>query len=149
MTCINMDGNNMKSVEELKSEIEKREKIVKQSYSTICALKNELRVRSEKTTKDYFHKFIKFGKKGYYTYMYVEGADPDYDDGWMLQGHGYRTCDREDGTVQFETICPAISGCCLSNVDKGYDDIAIITATEFYDTREKVLNEIMSETYDK
>ena len=67
----------------------------------------------------------------------------------MLQGHGYRTYDREDGTVQFETICPTISGCCLSNVDKGYDDITIITATEFYDTREKVLNEIMTETYDK
>ena len=50
-----MDGKNMKSVEELKSEIDKHEKIVKQSYSTICALKNELRARSEKSTQDYFH----------------------------------------------------------------------------------------------
>ena len=144
-----MDGKNMKSVEELKSEIDKHEKIVKQSYSTICALKNELRARSEKSTQDYFHKFIKFGKKGYYTYMYVESAESDDDYGWMLQGHGYRICDREDDTAHFETICPTFSGCFLSNVDKGYDDITIISATEFYGTREKVLNEIMTETYDK
>lgn len=146
----------MKSIEELREEIDRLHEEASAKYTEAHALEKEILARTSEETKQYYHKYIKYKHRnakegGYESYLYVTSAEEDYcGDGWMLAGFGFNTYINEQTCKRkFETICPNYGGLRLKDVTEDhYYVLEVISKEEFYNTRNKILQEIMSETYE-
>ena len=147
----------MKAIEELREEIDQLTSEVSEKNSQIRALEKEIRVRSEEEIKRYFHKYIKYKYRntregGYESYLFVTTAEEDCcGDGWLLAGFGFTTyINEQTGKRTFETIYPNYGGFLqLNDVTKdGYYVVEFISKEDFYNARNKILQELMSETYE-
>lgn len=146
----------MKSIEELRKEIDRLHAEASAKYSEAHALEKEILARTSEEPKQYFHKYIKYKHRntkegGYESYLYVTSAEEDScGEGWMLAGFGFNTyINEQTGTRAFETRCPNYGGLRLRDVtEEKYYVMEVISKEEFYNTRNKILKEIMEETYE-
>ena len=146
----------MKSIEELREEIDRLHAEVSAKYAEAQALEKEILARTSEEPKQYYHKYIKYKHRndkegGYESYLYVTSAEEDYcGDGWMLAGFGFNTyINEQTGKRKFDTICPNYGGLRLKDVTEDhYYVLEVISKEEFYNTRNKILQELMSETYE-
>lgn len=146
----------MKSIEEIRKEIDRLESEASAKYSEARALEKEMLARTEDEPKQYFHKYIKYKQRnakegGFESYLFVTTADEDCcGDGWMLEGFGFDTyIHKQTGKRKYETILPDRGGLRLKDVtEDGYYVMEVISKEEFYNMRNKILREIMSETYE-
>ena len=146
----------MKSIEELREEIDRLHEEASAKYTEAHALEKEILARTSEETTQYYRKYIKYKHRnakegGYESYLYVTSAEEDCcGDGWMLAGFGFNTyINEQTGNRKFETICPNYGGLRLKDVTEDhYYVLEVISKEEFYNTRNKILQEIMSETYE-
>lgn len=141
-----------KSIEELREEIARLQKEASAKNSEARALEKEILTRTSEEVKQYFHKYIKYkysNSDSYESYLFVTAAEEGYcGDGWTLEGYGFHTYIQETGKRKFDTISPSYGGLHLDDVTEKYYVMEIISKEEFYETRNKILQEIMSETYE-
>ena len=146
----------MKSIEELREEIDRLHVEASEKYAEAHALEKEILARTSEEPKQYYHKYIKYKHRnakegGYESYLYVTSAEEDCcSDGLMLAGFGFKTyINEQTGKRMFDTICPNYGGLRLKDVTEDhYYVLEVISKEEFYNTRNKILQEIMSETYE-
>ena len=145
----------MKSIEELRKEIDQLTSEVSEKNSQIRALEKEILARTEEESKRYFYKYIKYKhhntrEGGYESYLYVTSAEEDCcGDGWILAGFGFNTYIHEQtGKRMYEAIYPNYGRLHLNEVTNGYYVVEFISKEDFYNARNKILQELMSETYE-
>lgn len=145
----------MKTIEELREEIDQLTSEVSEKNLQIRALEKEIRVRTEDELKQYFHKYIKYKhhntrEGGYESYLFVTTAEEDCcGDGWLLAGFGFNTyINEQTGKRIFNTIYPNYGYLELNEVTNGYYVVEFISKEDFYNARNKILQELMSETYE-
>ena len=145
----------MKTIEELREEIDQLTSEVSEKNSQIRALEKEILARTEEESKRYFYKYIKYKhhntrEGGYESYLFVTTAEVDCcGDGWILAGFGFNTYIHEQtGKRMYEVIYPNYGRLHLNDVTNGYYVVEFISKEDFYNARNKILQELMSETYE-
>ena len=145
----------MKTIEELRKEIDQLTSEVSVKNSQIRALEKEILARTEEESKRYFYKYIKYKhhnarEGGYESYLFVTTAEEDCcGDGWILAGFGFNTYIHEQtGKRMYEVIYPNYGRLHLNEVTNGYYVVEFISKEDFYNARNKILQELMSETYE-
>lgn len=145
----------MKTIEELREEIDQLTSEVSEKNSQIRALEKEILARTEEESKRYFYKYIKYKHRnsregGYESYLFVTTAEEDCcGDGWILAGFGFNTYIHEQtGKRMYEVIYPNYGRLHLNEVTNGYYVVEFISKEDFYNARNKILQELMSETYE-
>ena len=146
----------MKTIEELREEIYQLTSEVSEKNSQIRAIEKEILARTAEIPKQYFHKYIKYKHRntregGYESYLFVTAAEEDCcGDGWLLVGFGFNTyINEQTGKRMFDAIHPNYGGLQLNDVTKyNYYEVEFISKEDFYNARNKILQELMSETYE-